>query len=197
MRSRNEQPRGVRQGALAAVGTVNADGAGSMREACLMSSSSLLTLVAFGLLAVLVGVLDRRLSDDDRRPTGRLMSAVGPPSGRSPCWSALAVAVSAASGRHLAPAHVPGSTSPWSGGVLPGAAGRPDADQHWRTYAMSVLGFSLVGISRSTPSAGCRAPAAEPRVRRPAGGRRLEHGGLVRHQHQLAVVLRRVRRSAT
>ena len=22
----------------------------------------------------------------------------------------------------------------------------PDADQHWRTYAMSVLGFSLVGI---------------------------------------------------
>jgi K+-transporting ATPase A subunit len=22
----------------------------------------------------------------------------------------------------------------------------PDADQHWRTYAMSVLGFSLVGV---------------------------------------------------
>ncbi|WP_395658909.1 hypothetical protein [Nocardioides sp.] len=37
----------------------------------------LLTLVAFGLLAVLVGVLDRRLSDD--RPAAERPSAERPP----------------------------------------------------------------------------------------------------------------------
>ena len=33
----------------------------------------------------------------------------------------------------------------------------PDADQHWRSYLMSVLGFSLVGRARSSSaSAACR-----------------------------------------
>ena len=67
----------------------------------------------------------------------------------------------------------------------------PDADQHWRTYAMSVLGFSLVGIlvlyafgrlQQHLPlSLGFPAPAR---------GRRVEHRRQLRDQHQLAVVLR-------
>ena len=67
----------------------------------------------------------------------------------------------------------------------------PDADQHWRSYALSVLGFSLVGIlllfgfgrlQQHLPlSLGF--PALP-------GRRRLEHRGQLRDQHQLAVVLR-------
>ena len=50
-------------------------------------------------------------------------------------------------GRYLAHVYTSArSTSPSS--ARPTALLRldPDADQHWRTYAMSVLGFSLVGI---------------------------------------------------
>jgi K+-transporting ATPase ATPase A chain len=56
----------------------------------------------------------------------------------------------------------------------------PDADQHWRSYAMSVLGFSLVGIlmpfgwatCTSTTTCGCTPPscAASSRTTRPSPG---------------------------
>ncbi|MCB0895406.1 MAG: potassium-transporting ATPase subunit KdpA, partial [Nocardioidaceae bacterium] len=74
------------------------------------------------------------------------MSAVGPAIGQvAVLVGALAVAVPLL-GRHLA--HV--YTSPKHLAVER-ASYRvlrvdPDADQHWRTYAMSVLGFSLVGV---------------------------------------------------
>ncbi|MCB8955518.1 MAG: potassium-transporting ATPase subunit KdpA [Nocardioides sp.] len=74
------------------------------------------------------------------------MSAVGPAIGQvAVLVGALAVAVPLL-GRHLA--HV--YTSPKHLAVER-ASYRvlrvdPDADQHWRTYSMSVLGFSLVGV---------------------------------------------------
>ena len=67
----------------------------------------------------------------------------------------------------------------------------PDAEQRWTTYLLSLLGFSLVsvlflyGMLRLQRT--CRSRSGwNPR-------RRLEHRGLVRHEHQLAVVLGRGR----
>ena len=66
----------------------------------------------------------------------------------------------------------------------------PDAEQRWSTYLLSLLGFSLAsvlvlfGLGRlqdRLPLDIGMAPLD------PAG--RVEHRGLVRHQHQLAVVL--------
>ena len=67
----------------------------------------------------------------------------------------------------------------------------PDADQSWPTYGLSVLGFSLAsvlflyGLQRVQQllplSAGLRPGRVAPGV---------EHRSVVRHQHQLAELLR-------
>ena len=58
------------------------------------------------------------------------------------------------------------------------------------TYAVAMLLFSLVGLRcRSTRCSACRACCRS--TRRPVGGRaepRLQHGGQLHHQHQLAVL---------
>ena len=70
----------------------------------------------------------------------------------------------------------------------------PDADQHWRSYAMSVLGFSLVSILALFAFGRLQQhlPLSLGFPALPTRGR-LEHRRLLRHQHQLAVVLRRGR----
>ncbi len=74
----------------------------------------------------------------------------------------------------------------------------PDADQSWPTYALSVLGFSLAsvlflfGLQRLQ-----HVLPLSARLRPGRAASRLEHGGVVRHQHQLAELRRRERRWAT
>ena len=84
------------------------------------------------------------------------MSELAPPSARSRSSSiALAVSVPLL-GRYLA--HVYTSPKHLAVERVTYRVLRvdPDADQHWRSYAMSVLGFSLVGRPRcSSASAGC------------------------------------------
>ena len=69
----------------------------------------------------------------------------------------------------------------------------PDAEQRWSVYARSVLAFSVVsflflyGLQRLQDQ--LLLCLGMPPVSRP---RRLEHRGQLRHQHQLAGVLRRV-----
>ena len=65
----------------------------------------------------------------------------------------------------------------------------PDADQHWRTYALVRAGL-LPGLGRR-PVRARPAPGRLPLSLGPpdAGGRSVEHRRLVHDQHQLAVVL--------
>ena len=67
----------------------------------------------------------------------------------------------------------------------------PKADQRWPVYARSLLAFSAVSVlflyALPTLSA---APAAQPGLPRGRAGPGLEHGRVVRHEHELAVLLR-------
>ena len=64
----------------------------------------------------------------------------------------------------------------------------PAVEQHWTTYTVAMLLFNLAGLL-----AGLRAPAPPgvPAVQPAGAGRgqprpRLQHGGELHHQHQLA-----------
>ncbi len=67
----------------------------------------------------------------------------------------------------------------------------PDGDQRWPVYARSVLAFSAMSVvgpvcvaaAPATPSAVAGLPS---RARRPG----VQHGGIVRDEHELAVLLR-------
>ena len=67
----------------------------------------------------------------------------------------------------------------------------PRADQRWSVYAASVIAFSLRQRRRSVraPEVPVRA-ALVARVPRRGPGARVQHGRVVRDQHQLAGLLR-------
>ena len=67
----------------------------------------------------------------------------------------------------------------------------PDAEQTARSYMFSVLGFSLVSIVvLFAILIGQAGAAVQPRAAGNAVGDGLQHRGLLRHQHQLAVLRR-------
>jgi K+-transporting ATPase ATPase A chain len=70
----------------------------------------------------------------------------------------------------------------------------PDAEQGWGRYLRSVLAFSAVSISLPVRIVASAARFRSP-VRRPANDRQpgLEHRGQLRHQYELAELLRRER----
>ena len=67
----------------------------------------------------------------------------------------------------------------------------PDSEQGWKTYALSVMAFSLVSIAAlfTLILVQLRAAAA-PGLGGHGRHHRAQHRRLVRHQHQLAVVCR-------
>jgi hypothetical protein len=99
----------------------------------------LITLAAFVGLALLVGVLDRRKSTEP-------MSEVLPALGQIGALVLLLALTVPLLGRYLA--HIYTSDKHLAAERVAYRVMRvdPDADQHWRSCAMSVLGFSLVGI---------------------------------------------------
>ena len=67
----------------------------------------------------------------------------------------------------------------------------PDADQSWPTYGLSVLGFSLASVLfLLRPATGSAAAAALAGLRPGRVAPGVEHRRVVRHQHQLAELLR-------
>ncbi len=67
------------------------------------------------------------------------------------------------------------------------------ADQKWSVYVRSILAFSAVSVLFLYGLAAAAAlPAAERAHGQRAAGHGLEHRGVVRHQHQLAELRRRV-----
>ena len=69
----------------------------------------------------------------------------------------------------------------------------PKADQRWPVYARALLAFSAVSVAGPVRTAAVPAePAAEPRLPRGRAGPGVQHGSLVRDEHELAVLLGRV-----
>ncbi len=74
------------------------------------------------------------------------MSAVGPAIGQVALLALLLVATVPFLGRYLAHLYTSERHLAVERGAYRVLRVDPDADQHWRTYAMAVLGFSLVGV---------------------------------------------------
>ena len=69
----------------------------------------------------------------------------------------------------------------------------PNTEQHWTTYAVAMLLFNLAGMLLLYAILQAAGPAAAQSagLRRGRAGPRLQHGGELHHQHQLAELRRR------
>ena len=107
--------------------------------------------------------------------------------------AALAVVLPAA-GRLHGPGLHQRARHPRRSGSSTGSMGvDPKADQRWPVYARALLAFSAVSVLVPVRAAAVpAAPAADPGLPRRRAGPGVQHRGLVRDQHQLAVLLGRV-----
>ena len=113
-------------------------------------------------------------------------------------YAVVLVALAYPLGLYMARVYAPGFRVRWlvraRARLLPARAHRPEREQDWKSYAKTVarLHDPLLGAPLRDP-APAGAPVPEPG--RPAGGavaHRAEHDRELRHEHELAVLRRRV-----
>ena len=128
-------------------------------------------------------------------------------------WAQIALFIAVLTGAHPADRRLHGARLPgrdgcsWPACSGPSSAAPtacfgvdPHADQDWKRYARSVLAFSFASWLAALP-ASCALQGIQPW--NPDGfdsgavGRVVQHRVLVRHEHELAVLRRRDRRSRT